>query len=463
MEFTIDTLKRENGDKRMLIAVHGVVYDCTSFSKKHPGGQKILQMVSGTDATDTFEAFHPEHGQSTKIRHFILSMPVVGRLQGSAQTELRKDFEKVKVDFLSTGMYRPSTSFFLRMNLFLFVLFGLAVYHVKMAQSLFDVIISSLLVALFYQQAAFLGHDLCHSSALQTTRLNAVCAVFWGPLMTGIGVSWWRFSHNMHHTCVNEVERDPDIQHLPVFSLSKFAITQGGFFSTYHTRFMAYDSIAKFFVTRQHIFFFPVICVARYNLYFQSLLFSTQKFNTAPTAHDAAEIACMLLHHLAFLRVASVCASTVWHGVLLYVLANAFSGILNLQIVSSHFSNTVSEPSERKDDVNAKDLDCLFLRQQVDSTTDIQTSPYTAWFFGGLEHQTVHHVFPRIPRHKLKDASVVLELLCQKHGVKFHRTGFASAVRRVLVVLRALALQARCCGTKVAASELMSDTFHCRG
>jgi delta8-fatty-acid desaturase len=41
---------------------------------------------------------------------------------------------------------------------------------------------------------------------------------FWGlvvgNLTTGIGMGWWKRSHNVHHVCCNSIEHDPDIQHM---------------------------------------------------------------------------------------------------------------------------------------------------------------------------------------------------------------------------------------------------------
>ncbi|KAK1714154.1 cytochrome b5-like heme/steroid binding domain-containing protein, partial [Colletotrichum lupini] len=41
------------------MAIHGVVYDITSFLPNHPGGKAILLKNAGKDASEAFDAVHP--------------------------------------------------------------------------------------------------------------------------------------------------------------------------------------------------------------------------------------------------------------------------------------------------------------------------------------------------------------------------------------------------------------------
>ena len=60
----------------------------------------------------------------------------------------------------------------------------------------------------------------------------------------------------------NAYKSDPDIQHLPVFAVTnKFF---NSVWSTYHSRVLTFDPIAKFLVGYQHYLFYPVMALARY-------------------------------------------------------------------------------------------------------------------------------------------------------------------------------------------------------
>lgn len=47
---------KENGD--LWIVIHGNVYNVTNWSRRHPGGDKVLQHHGGQDATVAYESFH---------------------------------------------------------------------------------------------------------------------------------------------------------------------------------------------------------------------------------------------------------------------------------------------------------------------------------------------------------------------------------------------------------------------
>ncbi|XP_074371503.1 nitrate reductase [NADH] 2-like [Apium graveolens] len=58
--FTMSDLKKHNSVDSSWIAVHGHVYDCTTFLKDHPGGTDSILINAGTDCTEEFEAIHSD-------------------------------------------------------------------------------------------------------------------------------------------------------------------------------------------------------------------------------------------------------------------------------------------------------------------------------------------------------------------------------------------------------------------
>jgi acyl-lipid Delta6-acetylenase / acyl-lipid (9-3)-desaturase len=66
---------------------------------------------------------------------------------------------------------------------------------------------------------AFLGHDIGHNAVSHDWNTDNNVGLFVGNLFTGIGIGWWKRSHNVHHICCNSIEHDPDIQHAPIFAV----------------------------------------------------------------------------------------------------------------------------------------------------------------------------------------------------------------------------------------------------
>lgn len=147
------------------------------------------------------------------------------------------------------------------------VIFALLIYGVVFSNNVYIQVASSLLVALFWHQMAFVGHDIGHTAVTHDLKTDSLIGIFVGNMTTGISIGWWKKSHNAHHIVTNSVEFDPDIQHLPVLAVTdKFFKSVR---SMYHEKVLYFDGLAKFFVSYQHWLYYIIMGVARYNLYLQ--------------------------------------------------------------------------------------------------------------------------------------------------------------------------------------------------
>lgn len=76
----------KNGD--LWIIIHGNVYNVTNWSRRHPGGDKVLQHNGGQDATVAYESFHIDKKTVQKYMGHLK----VGRLsEDEAQVILQSD------------------------------------------------------------------------------------------------------------------------------------------------------------------------------------------------------------------------------------------------------------------------------------------------------------------------------------------------------------------------------------
>jgi len=69
------------------VALHGAVFDLSTFQKIHPGGAQVLQMYAGTDATKTFD----EIGHSEKAK-MMAKKRLIGVLEGQQPSDFVADF-----------------------------------------------------------------------------------------------------------------------------------------------------------------------------------------------------------------------------------------------------------------------------------------------------------------------------------------------------------------------------------
>ncbi len=94
-----------------------------------------------------------------------------------------------------------------------------------------------------------------------------------------------------------------------------------------------------------------------------------------------------------------------------------------------------------------------FPHRQLRTTTDVICPPSLAFFHGGLHLQVTHHLFPRLPRHNLRKASLLVKEFAQEQGLVYAEFGFAEGNSEVVGVLRGVAEQVGIVG-RVAGAEV---------
>merc|ERR1712032_760544 len=120
--------------------------------------------------------------------------------------------------------------------------------------------------------AAFVGHDAGHMSVFHNKEKDDKLGVFVGNFMTGVGIGFWKYSHNTHHIMCNSIDSDPDIQHMPFLACNPKVISQPYMSTYFRAKFdYASDVFARFFVQHQDKLMYPLVfCFGRYNLYVET-------------------------------------------------------------------------------------------------------------------------------------------------------------------------------------------------
>jgi sphingolipid 8-(E)-desaturase len=94
-----------------------------------------------------------------------------------------------------------------------------------------------------------------------------------------------------------------------------------------------------------------------------------------------------------------------------------------------------------------------FPHRQLRTTTDVVCPPSLSFLHGGLHLQVTHHLFPRLPRHNLRQASTMVKEFAKEQGLVYAEFGFREGNDEVVGVLRGVAEQVRLVGM-VAESEV---------
>lgn len=439
--YSVAEVAAHNTKEDAWIIYKGKVLNVTKWIGSHPGGEQTILRFAGMDATDELRAFHDDWVLETKVPHFI-----IGTVSDAPDTsEVVKDFRELGEVFEKLGYYHVSPWYYVRKVVEVLGVFTLSLYLLFKTESFAAHMVSAVLLGMFWQQFAFIGHDCGHMSArthardnIDVPRLGALVTFF-----NGISVAWWKATHNVHHAVPNSVDCDPDIAHLPVFALNKLMF--GSLFNKYHGRVMEFDWPARnIFVPYQHFWYYPIMCVARFNLYIQSVLFLLNwNSNDGHGGRTKLDLAAFI----GFFSWLSLLVSSIptWgERVAFVLLSHAVAGLLNVQITLSHFPRPIFDSTSKDvDSHDHKKYGGDFYTRNVISCLDVDCPTYLDWFHGGLQFQTLHHCYPRIGRQHLRKTMPLIASLCKKHSLPYTARSFVECNMDVFDTLKEAALQSR--------------------
>jgi delta8-fatty-acid desaturase len=301
-------------------------------------------------------------------------------------------------------------------------------------------ILSALCLAFFWQQLVFTAHDAGHLAITQNLHIDTLIGIFIADFLGGLSITWWKRNHNVHHIVTNAPEHDPDIEHLPFLAVTHrlFANLR----SSYYGKIMRYDFFARFFIAIQAWLYYPIMGLARFNLYFRSwehLLRRSGPQKGVTWWHWWAEIICQGLFWVWFgYGVLYTSIPSNWDRFLFVLVSHSASAILHVQITLSHFAMSTTDLGPQES----------FPQRMIRTTMDVDCPTWLDFFHGGLQFQVIHHLFPRIPRHNLRKTQKLVQEFCADTGIPYALYGFATGnghvIGRLAEVSRQAAILAKC-------------------
>eukprot|EP00834_Sanchytrium_tribonematis_P002091 NODE_58_length_28395_cov_1.465720.p20 type:complete len:182 gc:universal NODE_58_length_28395_cov_1.465720:669-124(-) len=166
---------------------------------------------------------------------------------------------------------------------------------------------------------------------------------------------------------------------------------------------------------------------ARFNLYVQSLVFLAGILTKDKIKHRKLEVVCMGLFGTWYFYLLTFIPG-LWTKLVYTLICHALTALLHVQITLSHFAM----------DTNTPDYESM-IHRMLRTTMDVECSPWLDWLHGGLQFQTTHHVFPRLPRNRLRTVRKQLQTLAKKLNVEYKSVGFVEGNGMVLKALRFVA------------------------
>mmetsp|Transcript_12096 Transcript_12096/g.10367 ORF Transcript_12096/g.10367 Transcript_12096/m.10367 type:complete len:198 (+) Transcript_12096:242-835(+) len=172
----------------------------------------------------------------------------------------------------------------------------------------------------------------------------------------------------------------------------------------------------------------------RFNFYIISIIFSCKR---AIQYHIKGES--IPLHCAPVADLIGMSLFWCWYGLFLHylvppegrlvfiLLSNCTAGMLHVQLLVSHLAVDCYHSHEEP----------AWFRLQCHTSRNVDT--WAHWFWGGLDYQIEHHLFPRLPRHSLSLVQPMVQELCRKHGVPYRSEGEIKTLAMIFDDLRSLA------------------------
>jgi len=277
-------------------------------------------------------------------------------------------------------------------------------------------------------QVAFLGHDAGHRQIARTARGNDLVGYFVANITSGVCFTWWLDDHNRHHSHTNDLEHDPNLDY-PVLAFD-------------HRQLDNKRGFKRFIVNHLKYFFLPVLSLAGLNLKCGSVKFMMQnRFKTR-----ALEAALIVVHYFGYFGL--LIAVLGWWAIPFVVVHQISWGVfLGSVFAPNHKGMPLMEGEGRKD----------YLRCQVLTSRNVLAHPVTDFMYGGLNYQIEHHLFPSVPRNRMRELQQIVKPFCEDRSVEYYETSTLHSYQEILDHLHEVSAPLRDKSAKLESQEMQKE------
>jgi len=270
-------------------------------------------------------------------------------------------------------------------------------------------------LAFVYVQVSFIGHDAGHQQVFKSSKYNDILGLFFGTFLLGISRGYWVNKHNAHHRQPNRFDTDPDIK-FPIFAFSEGqAVSKRG--------------VQRFMVKYQAFFFLPFWLLEGFAIRGDSIHY-------------------LITHKVKYRLIDALLMAThlIGYTVLIFSLlpiGQAFLFILIHQALFGLYLSSVFAPNHKGMPINEKNAKIDFIHEQVLTARNVKANPLTDFWYGGLNYQIEHHLFPTTPRNKLGELQKIVRSYCQEHNIHYYETGMLQSYKEIFVFLHGVSAVVR--------------------
>src|ERR1051326_1312384 len=268
---------------------------------------------------------------------------------------------------------------------------------------------NAVVLAIVSGQLGFQLHDAGHRQMYARGWKNVAVGLVTGNLLLGMSYAWWVDKHSRHHANPNPLAMDPDINTVVIAYSPERALSRG----------RVLRRVARY----QAFGFFPLLLLLGWSMHVSSLRYLLRE----RARHRPTELALLGAHGLLYFGLAFAVLGP-WSALMVIAIHTCTAGLyMGLVFAPNH------KGMPQVDDTD--DLD--FLRRQVLTSRNVHPNPLIDRWYGGLNNQIEHHLFPSLPRNRVHQAHLIVRAFCEERGIPYHEVSVLQGYRELLGFLHA--------------------------
>ncbi len=331
--------------------------------------------------------------------------PAPALANGSVPRSRTNQYAELKRLIKHKGLLDQQPAYFVGKFFITLTLLAVGLTLLLVLQNTWLQLLNAAYLAFVFVQISLLAHDFGHRQfSFRASWKNDWATLILGNLLLGVSRQWWIDKHNEHHGHPNQLDVDPDVD-IPLLAFEEEqALDKRG--------------LARLVVKYQAALIFPLSLLQALSMHRSSILFLLEK-----RAKSTLVEALLMAAHF-----------VLYFGLIFSVL-EPLQALLFIAVhrgLFGMFMVSIFAPNHKAMPVLERESQLGFLHRQVLTSRNVIAHPITDFWYGGLNYQIEHHLFPRLPRNKLREAQQIIRDFCRDHSIAYHETSVLQSYREIL-------------------------------
>lgn len=382
------------------VIIENKTYDLSSFKKVHPGGEKILSVFSGSDATNAFQSYHgrkfPHESMKVYLKKELINEDK-SVLMDESYLKLHTDVKEHLKKYFRTDGRAPLLQWFKMISIIGFTILIEWRSIIKCERSYSEAFIMGILYALV---GLNIQHDANHGALSNNSKVNE----YLGYTQNYIGGSalMWMYQHIvLHHQFTNNEDFDSDIQGAGVLRLYKEK-TPARWYHKYQN---------KYIFLLESFFGYMIVGMTPIELYMNKYGL-IHNLPEVVNKWRKKEIIMNILFLIRFFGLPYLLFNDTLKQLLIKWSITTIVAGLYLSFFFSLSHNFDGTQIHKVTTANN------FAKQQIESSSNVG-GEYLCYINGGLNYQIEHHLFPRIAHTYYPYIAPIVKDWCKTNNIKY--------------------------------------------